>query len=314
MTLSPLPPVGHWSGFVSRLKVCPTRNRPAVDRRALSTNEEASLGMEETATIDCRLCGGSCKRVFSQTILQKYKVAYWRCDACWSLQTDAAWWLDEAYATNLSCLDTGAAQRNVTNLAVCFFIAKLYNLKNVIDFGGGDGLLCRFLRDYGLNCFVKDKYANPTYAQGFTEPDFQDPDLVIAFEVLEHFANPARDLDGLFSLHPRVLFASTGIYTNEQGDWWYLTPETGQHVFFYSRKALDLIADKYGYGLLANGDFILFVRPDLMSNAKSAMTRLIIKRLVIRVLRSLIVFLPAPHAWNDHLLQRQKCRPVHPAG
>jgi hypothetical protein len=56
----------------------------------------------------------------------------------------------------LSYLDTGRAQRNLSDLAVCFFVSKLYKLKNIIDFGGGDGLLCRFLRDYGLNCFVKD--------------------------------------------------------------------------------------------------------------------------------------------------------------
>jgi methyltransferase family protein len=312
MTLGPLPPVGHWSDCEPRSKVCAIANRPPVDRRALSANEEANLDMEDSATIDCRLCGGPCRRVFTQTILHKYRVAYYRCDTCSSLQTQDAYWLEEAYATNLSGLDTGAAQRNISNLAICFFISKLYNLKDIIDFGGGDGLLCRFLRDYGLNCFVKDKYATPTYAQGFTEPDFQDPDLVIAFEVLEHFANPGRDLDSLFSLKPRVLFASTGIYTDEQGDWWYLAPETGQHVFFYSRKALDLIAEKYGYGLLANGDFVLFVRPDLMSNAKSVLTRLMLKGAVIRLLRSLIVFLPAPYAWNDHLLQKKNAGPSIP--
>mgnify|MGYP001320862266 CR=1 FL=1 len=64
---------------------------------------------------------------------------------------------------------------------------KFFGLKNVIDFGGGEGLLCRMLRDYGANCYVMDKYREPTYGEGFTEPDFKSPDLLLAFELLEHF-------------------------------------------------------------------------------------------------------------------------------
>ncbi len=266
--------------------------------------------MMDKSTVDCRLCGGPSRKVFSQTVLRKYEVGYYQCDRCSSLQTEDAHWLAEAYDSNLSYLDTGAAQRNLTNLAVCFFVSKLYRLRNIIDFGGGDGLLCRLLRDYGLNCFVRDKYATPTYAQGFTEADFEKADLVVAFEVLEHFSNPKEDLDDVFALDARAVFVSTGIYRNEQGDWWYLAPETGQHLFFYSRKALDLIADKYGYGVLANGDFVLFLRPDLQSLAKSALGRLMLNRVMIRLLRSLIAFLPAPYAGTDRLLQKQKRRPA----
>jgi len=266
--------------------------------------------MTNTASINCRLCGGPSKKIFSQTILQKYNVGYYKCDTCSSLQTDEPYWLETAHKNNLSYLDTGAAQRTLKNLAVCFFISKLYKLKNIIDFGGGDGLLCRLLRDYGLNCFVKDKYASATYAQGFTEPNFQSPDLVIAFEVLEHFPNPGRDLDNLFNLKPRVLLVSTGIYTNQQSDWWYLSLESGQHVFFYSKKALHFLAAKYGYGLVANGDFILFVRRSSLSYAKSALTKLVLNRVIIRLLRSLIVILPARYAWNDRELQKEKCKPT----
>jgi predicted nucleic acid-binding Zn ribbon protein len=280
--------------------------RQSPEAAAAQSLHAVAAGMAETPTMDCRLCGGPAKRVFTQTILQAYEAGYYRCDVCSSLQTEDPHWLDEAYGKNLSCLDTGAAQRTLTNLAICVVISRLYNLTNVIDFGGGDGLLCRLLRDYGINCFVTDRYATPTYAQGFTEPDFRQPDLVIASEVVEHFANPGRDLDDLFSLKPRLLFVSTGVYTGEQGDWWYLAPETGQHVFFYSRKALDLIADKYGYRVLANGDFIVFVQPDLLSSWRSVLTRLVLRRKIIRLLRSVVVFLPATHAWKDHLLQRRE--------
>ncbi len=37
------------------------------------------------------------------------------------------------------------------------------------------GCCAVFLRDYGLNCYVVDKYATATFAEGFTEPDFSNP-------------------------------------------------------------------------------------------------------------------------------------------
>src|SRR5688572_10641672 len=127
----------------------------------------------------CRLCGEHVAFVFLLKVLRSYDVSYYRCQHCGSLQTERPYWLEEAYRkNNLSILDTGAAQRNINNLAACYAVSKLLKAANVIDVGGGDGLLCRLLRDYEINCFVKDKYASPTYAQGYTEPDFKVPDLL----------------------------------------------------------------------------------------------------------------------------------------
>src|SRR5262249_43503280 len=153
---------------------------------------------------NCRLCRGPLRRRFALRVLGKYDVGYFLCQDCGSLQTQPPYWLAEAYGHNLSNLDTGAAQRNLHNLAACYALAKLCNLRNVLDVGGGDGLLCRLLRDYGVNCFVRDRYARPAYAQGFTEPDFRQPDLVVAIEVIEHFANPGPELDELFGTGAEV--------------------------------------------------------------------------------------------------------------
>ena len=184
---------------------------------------------------------------------------------CGSLQTEQPYWLEQAYSSNLSNLDTGAAQRNLHNWMRVYFVAKIFKLKNAIDFGGGDGLLCRLLKDYGLNCYIQDMYANPTYAQGFTEPDFKTPDLVVAFEVLEHFTNPCEELKALFCADAKVIFISTGIYKNESPDWWYLAPESGQHIFFYTEQALQYLANKYAYELLIIDGNILFIKPEELS-------------------------------------------------
>jgi hypothetical protein len=255
----------------------------------------------------CRLCNGMLSKLYTLKVLSKYNVDYYKCGDCQSLQTETPYWLNEAYGNkNLSNLDTGAVQRNLHNLAACFAISKLLNLRNVIDFGGGDGLFCRMLRDYNINCYVKDKYATPTYAQGFTEQNFNVPDLVLGFEVLEHFPNPSTDLNGLFSYTPKALLLSTAIYTNEKNDWWYLAPESGQHIFFYSKQALEEIASKYNYNLVISGGFILFIKN--ASKLKKLAAKFLLKGRVVRLLKALIVLLPTPGVCKDHLLQVEKSK------
>lgn len=245
--------------------------------------------------------------VFSQTVIQKHDIGYFRCSRCLSLQTEYAFWLEEAYSNSLSALDTFAVQRNLQNLAVCFVVSKLYKIRNVIDFGGGDGLLCRLLRDYGLNCYVQDKYAVPKYAQGFVEPDFERADMVVAFEVLEHLPSPGGDLEGIFRLDAKVVVVSTEIYTHQGGDWEYLAPESGQHIFFYSRRALHLIAQRYGYRITVCGPFVVYVKPT-ESVIKDVIAKVLLNRVILRVVRSIVVILPASNVWNDHLLLKAKLR------
>lgn len=254
----------------------------------------------------CRLCEGHLIVQFSGIVLHKYEVQYLKCDRCGSLQTEAPYWLDDAYALNLSILDAGSVQRNLQNLAAAYVVSKLFRVRDALDFGGGDGLLCRLLRDYGLNCYVKDKYAAPTYGQGFSEPDFAAPNLILAFEVLEHFAAPAVELEHLFESRPTVLLASTGIYRRQGADWWYLACESGQHVFFYSEKAVQMIAERFGYSSILSGGYLLFARTAGRSVIKLFLARILLNRLVCRLLRGLILIMPAPGAWRDHVAAKSK--------
>ena len=253
----------------------------------------------------CRLCDGPSSYRFNKKILAKYNVGYFECVDCGSLQTEPPHWLDEAYGNSkISNLDTGAAQRNMRNLAACLAIAKLHNLKNILDIGGGDGLLCRLLRDYGLNCYVKDKYSEPKYGKGFTDQDFVNPDLVLGFEILEHLPNPKLDLDEFFKYQPKLLLFTTDIWRYQSSDWWYLTPESGQHVFFYSKKALDLIATKYEYSLLVCSGYIVFTKKSLPN--KDLFLRFFLKDKIIRLIKGLVAVLPARGVWKDYLIQKEK--------
>jgi hypothetical protein len=245
----------------------------------------------------CRHCGGDASEKFSLRVLHKYDVRYFRCQSCLSLQTEAPYWLDEAYENNLSYLDTFAAQRTLNNLAASFAVAKCFRAVNLIDFGGSDGLLCRFLRDYGLNCFVTDKYAASKYAQRFEDPNFEKPDLTLAFEVLEHFPNPSADLDKVFDSRPEILLLSTMPYLGEGPSWDYLAPETGQHVFFFSPTALAMIAERRGYKAHFSGSYILLHTPAFQKRALIA--KRLLHRHAIRAIRMLLNVVPASGVTAD---------------
>lgn len=263
-----------------------------------------------TISGSCRLCSGSLATRFKLTILEKFPIQYYQCEQRYSLQTEPAYWLTEAYSQNLSNLDTGAIQRNWHNFYVVYILCHIFKLKNLVDLGGGDGLLCRSLRDYEINCYVQDDYASPTYAQGFTEPDFETPDLVLAFEVWEHLANPTLDMDKFFGKNPKMLIVTTAIYKNQDADWWYLTPESGQHIFFYSRQALENIAKQRGYELHIVENFILFIRKDYTSTLKLNLFKRCLRGKLYCYLKYKIMRRPATGVWKDYLKQKECEKPT----
>ena len=55
--------------------------------------------------------------------------------------------------------------------------------EQVLDWGGGDGLLVRLLRDAGLDAYHHDRYADNLYAAGFEGDPTKRYSMVTAFEV-----------------------------------------------------------------------------------------------------------------------------------
>ncbi|HEY3731941.1 MAG TPA: methyltransferase domain-containing protein [Steroidobacteraceae bacterium] len=264
----------------------------------------------ESAPDRCGLCDGALRESFVLTVLEKYRVRYRTCERCGSLQTEPAYWLQQAYeSNNLALLDTGAAQRNLANVAAAFVVSRLLRMNAVLDYGGGDGLLCRMLRDYTVNCFVDDKYATVTYARAFTRPDFSTPDLLLAFEVFEHFEHPRQELQALFRRAPAAILASTLLYTGQNSDWWYLSPETGQHVFFYTHGALSAIAIEHGYRLAVCGPYILFYRPQSCGALRVVLLKLMLRRVPRTLIGMLLRGWPPRGVWKDfERLRRRSAR------
>ena len=148
-----------------------------------------------------------------------------------------------------------------TSLGLYYLLGR-NKIHQWLDFGGGVGVFTRCMRDLGVNVFWQDRHCENILAKGF-EGDVTDPyDLVSSFEVWEHLADVSGELQALFSARPSFLFVHTLLRWDLDPSWWYLAPETGQHIAFYSQKTMNFIAQKFGYRAFAGHTYTLFVSRD----------------------------------------------------
>lgn len=205
----------------------------------------------------CRLCGGKTTFKFTLEILGKHDVQYFQCQQCDSLQTELPYWLDDAYSDEYGCFDTGAVQRNLMNIVITSPIFRNLGVKNeaCLDYGGGTGIYGRLMRDQGFNFHLYDTYAQNKYLLGFAGDIHKAYSVVTAYEVFEHLVKPSEIIKTLKTINPDVVIFTTMLYRNENKDWWYLSPDNGQHVFFYTEKALHHICQALGMLFISNGNY-----------------------------------------------------------
>jgi hypothetical protein len=203
----------------------------------------------------CKICGNDTRVHDSALVLHKYKVTYYFCPNCGFVQTEEPYWLEEAYSKAIAQADTGIMSRNLTNASSLLLFMQFMDRGPCLDFGGGHGILTRIMRDYGFDFYHYDKYAENLFACGFEGNLDKTYKLITAFENFEHFVNPLEEIEKLVSITD-ILFFSTTLLScplpSPIMDWWYYAPDTGQHISFYSKHALQFIAKKYGMNLLSD--------------------------------------------------------------
>jgi hypothetical protein len=267
-------------------------------------------GMHATQQV-CRLCGRPASEAFRRHVLRKFDIAYFRCDNCGCLQSEPPYWLDEAYSTgSLADIDTGPGLRALDGQALVYVTARILGYPanaSVLDVGGGNGLLCRLLRDIGFNARVLDRYAHNTLAKGFDDIG-TTPDIVCSFEVVEHFPNPKDDMKAILARGAGPCIVGTQTYHNQGADWFYLASETGQHVFFYSNAGMDILARQYDYHYVRINDWHFFIRQPLRRIKSSLLWRAVSAR-GLRCVRCWLAFnLNYRYALRDHqsIVQSQR--------
>ena len=113
----------------------------------------------------------------------------------------------------------------------------------------------RMMRDLGHSFEHFDPYCENLFARGFElQDDHEHYDLLTAFEVWEHMAQPQTDIKRMDALADHWL-VSTMLVPDpppKPGEWWYYALEGGQHVALWSQRSLQAIASQYGRHLVTS--------------------------------------------------------------
>lgn len=264
--------------------------------------------------MQCKICAKETEIAFKARILQSYDENFYKCRHCGFLSVDNAHWLSEAYKDAINISDTGILVRNLRLYTIVVCVAYLFfgfkqstskdeKEKILLDFGGGNGLLVRLLRDCGIEALWEDKYCENFYARGFEWKRFRDcslkesinknnantdkasqtniqsigfPSLATSFEVFEHLPNPKEEISSMLSIC-KNLICSTEIIpsaipqSSGKNTWWYYGFEHGQHISFFTRESLDFIAKQNNVHFCSYKDLHLFSEyPIKQSNFKLA--------------------------------------------
>ena len=204
----------------------------------------------------CRVCKGS-SIVFDDGKFRGWIVSYSECGHCGYIQANGLEWLEDAYASPINVIDTGLMVRNLRNIQevlACITLLGKNDSKRVVDMAGGYGILTRLLRDEGVEAEWSDAFSRNLCARGF-EYRSGRVGLVTAFEAFEHFENPVRELERMLSIGDVVLMSTelAPDKTPAVKDWWYYGIEHGQHIGFFRKKTLTVLAERHGVQLITNG-------------------------------------------------------------
>jgi 2-polyprenyl-6-hydroxyphenyl methylase/3-demethylubiquinone-9 3-methyltransferase len=198
-----------------------------------------------------------------QPPLSGLPIYYRRCQNCGFLFTDAFDdWSEQEFKTHIYndeyvAFDPGyVMSRPSGNAGV---VASLWDSHKdsmrVLDFGGGNDVLCSALRAFGFREAVTYDPMVPEYAD---KPDGKF-DLVTCFETLEHLPDPIAGIGKIVEClaQPGVVFYSTLVqpanFDNLGMSWWYIGPRNG-HVSIFSKHALSLAWARHGYKHASLGD------------------------------------------------------------
>ena len=228
---------------------------------------------------NCPICTTPSNGLFHVLVQGEKKVELNSCPNCEFAFYPDQNWISHSFSDELNALDVGATDRTIIAADYLSVVLKSLKLANgrFLDYGGGYGLLSRIMRDRGFNFENHDPFTKqifPTSGLTSSNPLEQKYDAVTLIEVALHFEDPLQEFKKLLELSDNVLF--TAVLTDKKldSDWWYLSPETGQHIALFSRKTLEEIADKLGVHVTSDGKFFhVFHRKEL-----TQITRMLTKK------------------------------------
>ncbi len=216
------------------------------------------------------------------------------------MQTEKPYWLSEAYNSAITSQDVGVIQRNLATakLTKQVILSNFKTTSKFLDWGGGYGLFTRLMRDMGFDYYHRDPNCKNLFASRF-EGHGSGFELITAFEVLEHLEDPVEAFKDMFTYGDSILFTQELIPKTSINNWWYLSPEHGQHIAFYSEKSLSVIAEKMHANIISKNNVHLMTK-------KRGRVRLYTMREspIRRVIKKII------NRFNYHILRRPRITPL----
>lgn len=172
---------------------------------------------------------------------------YHRCTACGFLFTEQFdQWSPDMFRTHIYNDDyvrvdpESVSIRATQNAGPLLDFLRQVKARRVLDYGGGNGMLAKILRDNGIDATSWD----PMEANA-PMPEAGAFDVVTAYEVLEHTPTPLETCRQATSfLNPRGLFVfSTGTGDGirpQSTDVMYIAPRNG-HISIHTTRSLELM-------------------------------------------------------------------------
>lgn len=224
--------------------------------------------------VHCPICRAQANSAFTVCIRNGQNEPLFRCSNCSFYFFTEPDELAQSFSEELNELDLGSVAR-------CHFVADFMTAVfprrrsgyTALDWGGGDGLLTRLLRERGINCLWYDPFVKPRFVGAAIYEPSSRVDVTVVSEVFLHLTDPVSVLRLLLSQSEVVIMTAVVPPKKLTAQWWYLMPETGQHVSFYPPPALEALATQTGSRLYTDGRFFhVFSRRKL-----SFTTRMLIK-------------------------------------
>lgn len=204
----------------------------------------------------CKICSANTEPFSKTEILNKYTIQYFKCPACGFIQTEEPYWLEEAYSEVINRSDIGLLARNLDLSGTTRAILSLLfdKKKKFLDYGAGYGVFVRLMRDFGFDFYWMDKYSENLFAKDFRADEKEKYEVLTAYEVFEHLVSPVEEMANMLKFSDNILFSTFLIPANnpKPGEWWYYAPDHGQHIALYSKKSLEVLAQKFDMNYYTN--------------------------------------------------------------
>ena len=205
----------------------------------------------------CAVCSGSTKFLFSYEVRGEHHASLRECLNCRFTYIANPHWLDESFSSELNDLDIGSVDRC---LVLADFVEVLIrsmksSKSRFLDWGGGYGLLSRIMRDRGLDFVSHDIYTRPLFVESSSNLNSETFELITMSEVALHLVDPVPVLTKIMESTDVLVFTAVIAPAVIPNDWWYLMPDTGQHVAIYHEETLQALAEKLGVQVTSDGRF-----------------------------------------------------------